>query len=313
MTTQEINTLIDSAINPSGGDPKIAGPDLNALLKNLATEFNTYTTSSPTEDTSPSLISQHTTFDSQRITGPMQFQTRPSRLAIKVISNVAMIAAQVNYRDTNRDGIWIVGPVRNSLSTGPTDLAEMLQEVLADINAVPNDSLAIAAELILRTQPIDPRLESDFFLFGMRSTDYFGRTDFFRTNYTGPPLGNIINNSQFIDAGAWQIPYSGVQIGGGQAYFIGRTYGDRWSVTYQMLVAQADSYIINMNVQQLDAGALTVRIRDPYNQVILQVSVFAPGENSWECTLGVSGQIEVELFTFDSGMIVSHLFMTPKK
>jgi hypothetical protein len=188
----------------------------------------------------------------------------------------------------------------------------MLQEVLADINAVPNDSMAIVAKLILRTQPIDPKLESDFFLLGMRSTDYFGRIGFFRTNYTGPPLGNSINNSQFMEAGAWQVPYSGVQIGGRQTYFFGRTDTDRWTVTYQNIVAQAGSYLVNLNIQQLDAGALTVRIRDPYNQVILQASVFAPGENSWKCALGVSGQIQVELSTFDSGMPVSQLLMTPK-
>lgn len=40
MTILELNDLIDFAVNPKGGDPKIEGPALNTLLKTLATEFN---------------------------------------------------------------------------------------------------------------------------------------------------------------------------------------------------------------------------------------------------------------------------------
>jgi hypothetical protein len=41
MTIQELDYLIDHAVNPIGGDPKIKGPALNALLKSLAAEFTT--------------------------------------------------------------------------------------------------------------------------------------------------------------------------------------------------------------------------------------------------------------------------------
>jgi hypothetical protein len=40
MTTQELNYLIDHAVNPVGGDPKIKGPALNTLLKSLVADLN---------------------------------------------------------------------------------------------------------------------------------------------------------------------------------------------------------------------------------------------------------------------------------
>jgi hypothetical protein len=40
MTTQELNYLIDHAVNPVGMGPKIKGPVLNTLLKSLVVELN---------------------------------------------------------------------------------------------------------------------------------------------------------------------------------------------------------------------------------------------------------------------------------
>jgi hypothetical protein len=52
MRIQEITDLIDQAINPIGGDPKIKGPGLNSLLKMMSAEFYAGNGSipSPTDD-----------------------------------------------------------------------------------------------------------------------------------------------------------------------------------------------------------------------------------------------------------------------
>ncbi|MGI4762499.1 MAG: hypothetical protein ACRYF0_17440 [Janthinobacterium lividum] len=248
--------------------------------------------------------SQHLTFLNARLTSILFVNTLPTSLSLSAITNLARVAAQVNYQDANNPGVWLVCPARVSTGATPTELAALTTDLLADMATIPAASLPIAAEVQLLTYPLDSAQEAGYFLTGLGAGQYLGRAGFFRTVYTGPPQGNLIANSQFTDASVWATYGGSINLGGGQA-----AYASGGGM-YQRLNLQPDRYELRLRILNLDSGgSVQVLAEVPAGAAAGSRSFYGPGDYTFQFDWP-GGEIQVRAIGTASA-VLGHLYLLP--
>ncbi|MGI4759597.1 MAG: hypothetical protein ACRYF0_02735 [Janthinobacterium lividum] len=248
--------------------------------------------------------SQHLTFLNARLTSILFVNTLPTSLSLSAITNLARVAAQVNYQDANNPGVWLVCPARVSTGATPAELAALATDLLADMATIPAASLPIAAEVQLLTYPLDSAQEAGYFLTGLGAGQYLGRAGFFRTVYTGPPQGNLLANSQFTDASTWATYGGSINLGGGQA-----AYASGGGI-YQRLNLQPDRYELRLRILNLDSGgSVQVLAEVPAGAAAGSRSFYGPGDYTLQFDWP-GGEIQVRAIGTASA-VLGHLYLLP--
>ncbi|MGI4865430.1 MAG: hypothetical protein ACRYFZ_16020 [Janthinobacterium lividum] len=260
--------------------------------------------------TSTARPSQHQTFANLRLTSILFWNTLPASLLLATITNVARIAAQVNYQDPANPGVWLVVPARISTSASPADLADLATGLLADMATVPAAALAIAAELQLLTYPLDSAQEAAFFLDGLGGGQYPARTGYFRTVYTGPPQGNLVQNSQFVDSSYWNSgdgsvgASSNATVGNGQLVFTANN-----GYSYQRINIQPGTYELRVGVLNIDpGGSVRILTEIPAGATYGDVSYYGPGNYAGYQFTWPGGTMQVRVIGTVNA-VLGHLYL----
>ncbi|MGI4866146.1 MAG: hypothetical protein ACRYFZ_19635 [Janthinobacterium lividum] len=254
--------------------------------------------------------SQHQTFANLRLTSILFWNTLPASLLLATITNVARIAAQVNYQDPANPGVWLVVPARISASASTADLADLATGLLADMATVPAAALAIAAELQLLTYPLDSAQEAAFFLDGLGGGQYPARTGYFRTVYTGPPQGNLVQNSQFVDSSYWNSGdgsvglSSNATVGNGQLVFTANN-----GYSYQRINIQPGTYELRVGVLNIDpGGSVRILAEIPAGATYGDVSYYGPGNYASYQFTWPGGTMQVRVIG-TTNAVLGHLYL----
>lgn len=244
-----------------------------------------------------------------RTCGPFLFDAVPGPFALKRIDNIASMSGQVNYRDPTRADIWIAGLIRYSASATPIALADLLNQLSDDIADIPPAALVLGGELLLRVTPIDTSLSASFLFDGAAAGLVSGRSMTYRVNYTGPPVGNLMPNSQFVDSTIFGVTGAGggvdIVVGGGQAATVNSNTGN--AVLYVTLTLAAGTYRLTVGVLSLDLGTINVDIQSPIGTTPQGGFITSDGEATFDFTVP-SGQC---LFQF-VGMreaVLNHVYL----